>query len=129
MIEPTSGTAIINGYDIRTNPQKAISSIGFCPQYDILFDELTVREHIIFYSQLKGLSGGDIENEVNKYITLLELEPKADARSATLSGGMKRKLSVGVALCGGSKVVLCDEPSSGMDPGKKIIKSNYVGII
>lgn len=116
MIEPTSGTAVINGYDIRTNAKKAISSIGFCPQYDILFDELTVREHIVFYSQLKGLNGDEIEMEVDKYIKLLELEPKTDARSATLSGGMKRKLSVGVALCGGSKVVFCDEPSSGMDP-------------
>lgn len=45
MIEPTSGTAVINGYDIQTNPQKAISSIGFCPQYDILFDELTGKIH------------------------------------------------------------------------------------
>lgn len=68
---------------------------------------------------MKGLSGAETENEVNKYITLLELGPKADARSATLSGGMKRKLSVGVALCGGSKVVLCDEPSSGMDPAAR----------
>lgn len=119
MIEPTSGTAVVNGYDIRTNPQKAISSIGFCPQYDILFDELTVREHIVFYSKLKGLNEAEIDNEVNKYIKLLELEPKADVRSARLSGGMKRKLSVGVALCGGSKVVFCDEPSSGMDPAAR----------
>lgn len=119
MFPPTSGTAVINGYDIRTNLQKARSSIGLCPQHNILFDELTVREHIVFYGRLKGLRNEDIEEEVQKYVQLLELEPKIDAMSASLSGGMKRKLSVGVALCGHSRVVFCDEPSSGMDPAAR----------
>lgn len=112
-------TALINGHDIRTNLYKARGSIGLCPQHNILFDELTVREHIIFYSRLKGLSDEEIAEEVLKYVQLLELEPKMDAKSASLSGGMKRKLSVGVALCGRSKVVFCDEPSSGMDPAAR----------
>lgn len=119
MFPPTSGTALINGHDIRTNLYKARSSIGLCPQHNILFDELTVREHIIFYSRLKGLSSEEIVKEVDRYVQLLELEPKINAMSASLSGGMKRKLSVGVALCGRSKVVFCDEPSSGMDPAAR----------
>jgi ATP-binding cassette subfamily A (ABC1) protein 3 len=53
---------------------------------------------------LKGLSPKDVDSEVKKYIKLLDFESKANARSSTLSGGMQRKLSVGVALCGGSKV-------------------------
>lgn len=119
MFPPTSGTALINGHDIRTNLYKARSSIGLCPQHNILFDELTVREHIIFYSRLKGLTDEEIVEEVERYVQLLELEPKINAMSASLSGGMKRKLSVGVALCGRSKVVFCDEPSSGMDPAAR----------
>lgn len=119
MIAPTSGTAVINGYDIRANLYKARSSIGLCPQHNILFDELTVREHIIFYSRLKGLNDGEIAEEVERYVQVLELKPKIDSMSASLSGGMKRKLSVGVALCGRSKVVFCDEPSSGMDPAAR----------
>lgn len=119
MLQPTSGTAVINGYDIRTHMDKARGSIGLCPQHNILFDDLTVREHIQFYSRLKGLNGAEVEEEVAKYVQLLELEPKIDAMSSTLSGGMKRKLAVCVALCGGSKVVLCDEPSSGMDPAAR----------
>lgn len=113
MFPPTSGTALINGYDIRKNLIKARSSIGLCPQHNILFDDLTVREHIEFYGRLKGLSNEDVEEEVQKYVKLLELEPKIDAVSASLSGGMQRKLSVGMALCGRSKVVFCDEPTSG----------------
>lgn len=113
MFPPTSGTAIINGYDLRKNLIKARSSIGLCPQHNILFDDLTVREHIQFYGRLKGLSNQDVEEEVQKYVKLLELEPKIDCPSASLSGGMQRKLSVGMALCGRSKVVFCDEPTSG----------------
>lgn len=119
MFTPSSGTAIINGKDIRTDIQGVRSSLGLCPQHNILFDELTVREHIIFYSRLKGLQSEDIDAEVSKYVRLIDLEDKINAPSSTLSGGMKRKLSVCVAFCGGSKVVLCDEPTSGMDPAAR----------
>ncbi|XP_055389657.1 phospholipid-transporting ATPase ABCA3-like isoform X2 [Condylostylus longicornis] len=119
MIPPTSGTAILNGFDIRTNLMNARMSLGLCPQHNILFDELTVREHIIFFSRLKGLKQELVEEEVKKYVKILELEQKIDTQSQHLSGGMKRKLSIGAALCGGSKVVLCDEPTSGMDPSAR----------
>lgn len=119
MIEPTSGTALINGYDIRTNTNMARNSMGLCPQHNILFDELTVREHILFYSRLKGLSSKAANEEVGKYVRLLELESKINEISQNLSGGMKRKLSIGIALCGQSKVVICDEPTSGMDAASR----------
>lgn len=122
MIPPTSGTAIIDGYDIRTNLQKARSSIGLCPQHNILFDELTVREHLIFFATLKGLSGEALTEEVIKYVQLLELVPKTNSISSSLSGGMQRKLSVGVALCGGSKVVFLDEPTAGERAMIKVVQ-------
>jgi ABC-type multidrug transport system ATPase subunit len=58
----------------------------------------------IFCPQMKGLSGAALKAEIKKYISLLELEPKENAESYKLSGGMQRKLAAGVALCGGSKV-------------------------
>lgn len=76
MIPPSRGTAIIEGYDIRTEMAQVRDSLGLCPQHNILFDELTVKEHIYFYSRLKGLSTEEIDQEINKYINLLELEPK-----------------------------------------------------
>ncbi|XP_055842779.1 LOW QUALITY PROTEIN: uncharacterized protein LOC129909731 [Episyrphus balteatus] len=119
MFPPTSGTAILNGCDIRTNIDGARASLGICPQHNILFDELTVKQHLIFYGRLKGMKGDALETEVNTYIRKIELESKANVASSSLSGGMKRKLSVCAAFCGGSKVVLCDEPSSGMDPAAR----------
>lgn len=113
MMEPTSGKIIINGMAIRRRPQHARNSIGFCFQHNIFFDEFTVREQLQFFTRLKGLSGNDAEREVSKYLEVLELKPKIDAVTSSLSFGMKRKLSVGLALCGRSRVIFCDEPTSG----------------
>ncbi|XP_063839916.1 phospholipid-transporting ATPase ABCA3-like isoform X2 [Scylla paramamosain] len=119
LFPPTSGTALVGGHDIVTEMDEVRLSLGLCPQHDILFDDLTVSEHIIFFSKLKGMSGEAAEEEVRIMVKKLKLEDKKDALARTLSGGMKRKLSVGIALCGGSRVVFMDEPTSGMDPGAR----------
>ncbi|XP_053679934.1 phospholipid-transporting ATPase ABCA3-like [Anopheles nili] len=119
MFSPSSGTALVNGYDIRNNIDAVRSSLGLCPQHNVLFNEMTVAEHIEFFARLKGVPKNKIKDEILHYVQLLELEDKLNKQSHTLSGGMKRKLSIGIALCGGSKVVLCDEPTSGMDPSAR----------
>ncbi|KAI2474226.1 ATP binding cassette (ABC) transporter subfamily A member, partial [Diabrotica virgifera virgifera] len=119
MISPTNGTAKINGHDIRLDIAGVRNSLGLCPQHNIIFDELTVEEHLYFFSKLKGLSKSKITAEIDKYVKLLDLEPKRKEKSSTLSGGMKRKLCVGMALCGNSKVVMLDEPTAGMDPSAR----------
>uniref|UniRef100_A0A182IUJ1 ABC transporter domain-containing protein n=1 Tax=Anopheles atroparvus TaxID=41427 RepID=A0A182IUJ1_ANOAO len=119
MFSPTSGTALVNGYDLRNNIDAVRGSLGLCPQHNVLFNEMTVAEHIEFFARLKGVPRSKIKEEIRHYVQLLELEDKLNKQSHTLSGGMKRKLSVGIALCGGSKVVLCDEPTSGMDPSAR----------
>lgn len=120
MTTPTSGTALVNGFNIRTQINDVRGSVGLCPQHNILFDELTVREHLVFYSRVKGMeSMAEIEAEVRRFLGIIQLEEKANAASKTLSGGMKRKLSVCIAFCGGSKVVFCDEPTAGMDPAAR----------
>ncbi|XP_062285528.1 retinal-specific phospholipid-transporting ATPase ABCA4-like isoform X3 [Scomber scombrus] len=113
---PTSGTAYINGRDIRTDIDIIRTSMGMCPQYNILFNHLTVEEHILFYSLLKGRSQAEAEREVEDMLVDLGLPHKRDDEAQNLSGGMQRKLSVAMAFVGGSKVVILDEPTSGVDP-------------
>jgi len=108
---PTEGTAVLNGYDIRTDMEGVRRSLGLCPQVNVLFPELTVAEHLAFFCSLKGLP--EHSSEVNRMLKAIDLEDKRDVRASALSGGMKRRLSVGIAFCAGSKVVLLDEPSSG----------------
>lgn len=120
MFSPTQGTAFLNGFDITTETVKARSSLGLCPQHNVLFDELTVGQHITFFCKMKGMSNRkEIKAEVEKYADLLGFKDKVNALSSTLSGGQKRKLSIGVALCGNSKIVMLDEPTSGLDAGAR----------
>ncbi|XP_013411172.1 ATP-binding cassette sub-family A member 3 isoform X2 [Lingula anatina] len=115
-LPPTSGTAVLNGYDILEDIGSVRSSLGLCPQHDVLFDTLTVEEHLEFFAKLKGFPVSQMNEEITRILDTLGLSPKRHAQSKTLSGGMKRKLSVGIALIGGSKVLILDEPTSGMDP-------------
>jgi ATP-binding cassette, subfamily A (ABC1), member 3 len=120
MFAPSSGTAYLNGHDITTETVQARASLGLCPQHNMLIDDLTVGEHITFFCRLKGVnSQQEISREIEKYTDLLGLNDKIKALSKTLSGGQKRKLSIGVALCGNSKIVVLDEPTSGLDAGAK----------
>uniref|UniRef100_A0A6Q2XA99 ABC transporter domain-containing protein n=1 Tax=Esox lucius TaxID=8010 RepID=A0A6Q2XA99_ESOLU len=119
LFPPSSGRAYINGYDISQDMALIRRSLGLCPQHDVLFDNLTVREHLLFYAQLKGYPCEKIPDEVDRIIRILNLEDKRNAYSKTLSGGMKRKLSIGIGLIGDSKVVMLDEPTSGMDPSAR----------
>ena len=68
------------------------------------FEDLTVREHLVFFGMLKGMTKSAAEDEGAKYISMLNLEPKKDVNVTTLSGGMKRKVNLGIALIGDSKV-------------------------
>ncbi|CAO2642152.1 Phospholipid-transporting ATPase ABCA3 [Lemmus lemmus] len=115
LFPPTSGHAYIHGYEISQDMVQIRKSLGLCPQHDVLFDNLTVAEHLYFYAQLKGLSLQKCPEEVKQMLHILSLEDKRDLRSKFLSGGMKRKLSIGIALIAGSKVLMLDEPTSGMD--------------
>lgn len=76
MFPPTTGTARVNGHDIRTSMHLVRQSLGLCPQNNIYYDELTVEEHLYFFSKLKGLSNSEAKREVKKYLTLLGLQGK-----------------------------------------------------
>ncbi|KAM9329361.1 phospholipid-transporting ATPase ABCA1 [Gastrophryne carolinensis] len=116
LFPPTSGTAYIMGRDIRKELNTIRQNLGVCPQHNVLFDQLTVEEHIWFYARLKGLSEDKVKAEMEQMIIDVGLPDKKKAKTSQLSGGMQRKLSVALAFVGGSKVVILDEPTAGVDP-------------
>ncbi|EFO28468.2 hypothetical protein LOAG_00012 [Loa loa] len=114
ILQPSSGTAYIEGYDIRKELPEIQTRLGFCPQYNIILDCLTVIEHLKFFCKLKGRNWQ--AEEANDILHRLKIDHKAHVYGHYLSGGQKRKLSLAIALIGYSEVVLLDEPTSGMDP-------------
>ncbi|XP_066919865.1 ATP-binding cassette sub-family A member 2-like [Clytia hemisphaerica] len=113
----TSGTAYIYGKDIHTDMDSVRKSLGLCPQHNILYDRLTVEESLWFYARLKGMSDKkQVKYEIEKVLDDVGLSEKSNSFVDTLSGGMKRKLSVAIAFVGGSRTVILDEPTAGVDP-------------
>lgn len=116
LYEPTEGTATIYGNDIRKNMDKIRNCLGICPQHNVLFDDLTVEEHLLFFAQMKGMSYKETKNEIPKWLIKVNMEDHGRVRARHLSGGMKRKLSILLAFVGRCQTVILDEPTSGVDP-------------
>ncbi|WOK95547.1 ABC transporter A family member 1 [Canna indica] len=116
LLPPTSGDAVVFGKNITTNMDEIRKMLGVCPQNDILFPELTVKEHMEIFATLKGVDDGCLEEKVIQMIDEVGLKDKVNTIVGALSGGMRRKLSLGIALIGNSKIIILDEPTSGMDP-------------
>jgi len=90
--------------------------MGFCPQFDALFDELTASEHLTLYARLRGVPEKELHKVVSWAIKKLALTHYANRPSKTYSGGNKRKLSTAMALIGNPPIIFLDEPTTGMDP-------------
>ncbi|KAJ6814801.1 putative ABC transporter A family member 2 [Iris pallida] len=114
----TGGDALIYGCSVRSSVgmSNIRRMIGVCPQFDILWDALSGEEHLHLFASIKGLPPSMIGAAADKLLEDVQLATAAKCRSGSYSGGMKRRLSVAVALIGDPKVVFLDEPTTGMDP-------------
>ncbi|KAL4490757.1 hypothetical protein ABPG72_021811 [Tetrahymena utriculariae] len=116
MYEMTDGSATALGRDVESEMQEIRTFMGVCPQYDILFDNLSVKEHLELFATFKGMTDSqEIQKQVQKHIEDVDLQEKTNELAKNLSGGQRRRLSVAIAFIGGSKLVYLDEPTSGMD--------------
>ncbi|THG01293.1 hypothetical protein TEA_028211 [Camellia sinensis var. sinensis] len=114
----TAGDALIYGHSVRSSVgmSNIRKIIGVCPQFDILWDALSGREHLHLFARIKGLPAASIESVAQKSLAEVKLTEAAKTRAGSYSGGMKRRLSVAISLIGDPKLVILDEPTTGMDP-------------
>lgn len=115
-VQPTDGTIEINGVDISKHFSEVRKYIGYCPQTNPIFEEMSVEEHMYYYARIKGIPAACIPALVEEAILELDLQDHRKKPAGTLSGGNKRKLSVAMAIVGKPPIILLDEPSAGMDP-------------
>ncbi|XP_035295131.1 ATP-binding cassette sub-family A member 12 isoform X2 [Cricetulus griseus] len=114
----SAGTIFVYGKDIKTDLNTVRKNMGVCMQHDVLFSYLTTKEHLLLYGSIKvpHWTKKQLHEEVKRTLKDTGLYSHRHKRVGTLSGGMKRKLSISIALIGGSRVVILDEPSTGVDP-------------
>ena len=117
--EPTSGNAFIRGNSILKNIEKTYEYIGYCPQFDLLWEDLSVENTLLFYSRMKNKDKEKIYLMVEKILIDVRLVKFRKYLVRELSGGMRRRLSLGVALIGEPPIVFLDEPTTGLDPKNK----------
>ena len=110
-----SGEARIHGKSVARDMKELYHVLGVCPQHDVLWPDLTVRDHLQLFAILRKGTRAGIDEEIDELIAQIGLAEKADSVSKSLSGGQKRKLSVAMALVGDPKVIFLDEPTAGMD--------------
>jgi ABC-2 type transport system ATP-binding protein len=116
ILKPTSGTAIVNGYDIVREANKVRKSIGIVFQEPSVDDRLTARENLYMHANLYGVSASEQKERITRILKLVELEDRADDLLRTYSGGMRRRLELGRGLIHYPKVLFLDEPTVGLDP-------------
>ncbi len=113
---PTSGDATIAGHSVKQHPMAVRNAIGVVPQEIALYEDLTAKENLIFWGQMYGLSGKSLTMRVDEVLEQIGLVDKARDRVKTYSGGMKRRVNIGVGLLHKPKLLFMDEPTVGIDP-------------
>jgi ABC-2 type transport system ATP-binding protein len=113
---PTSGDAIIGGHSITKEPMAVKQVIGVVPQELALYEDLTAKENLVFWGQMYGLSGKTLNSRVDEVLEQIGLTDKAKNRVKTYSGGMKRRVNIGVGLLHKPRLLFMDEPTVGIDP-------------
>ncbi|MBN1601807.1 MAG: ABC transporter ATP-binding protein [Chitinispirillaceae bacterium] len=116
LIPADSGTVSIMGYHFKKDVQSIRSSIGYMPQRFSLYQDLSVKENILFFADVFGISGTERKEGIQRLLSFSRLEKFKNRRAAHLSGGMKQKLALCCALIHKPQVLLLDEPTTGVDP-------------
>lgn len=116
LFPPTKGNAHVCGFDLEKQLRQIYDVMGICPQFDICWPDISVAEHVSLYARIKGVVESQVGPSVSKILQEVGLEEAKSVLSKDLSGGMRRRLSLAMALVGDPQVVFLDEPTTGLDP-------------
>ncbi len=116
LLRPDQGDALVFGNSIRTDPMGVKAVLGVVPQEIALYEDLSARENLTFWGKMYGLRGAVLKSRVDEILEVIGLTDRAGGRVGKFSGGMKRRVNIGVALLHKPKIIYMDEPTVGIDP-------------
>jgi len=116
VVPPSRGAIRIAGHDLASDGEKARRAIGLVPQELAVYEELTPRQNLVFFGELYGLRDAALGKAVDAALSVSELADRADDLVKNLSGGMKRRLNLAAGLVHEPALLVCDEPTVGVDP-------------
>ena len=116
LLRPDEGDARVMGHSIKSEQMGVKAALGVVPQEIALYEDLTCRENLVFWGKMYGLRGGALKARVDEVLDVIGLQDRAKERVGKYSGGMKRRVNIGVALLHKPKVIYMDEPTVGIDP-------------
>ncbi|MCW5697729.1 MAG: ABC transporter ATP-binding protein [Bauldia sp.] len=116
LLKPDEGTVTVGGQAMTTATLEPKRMIGLVPQDLAIYPDLTARENLRFFGRLYGLGGTELESRITEVLRVIGLADRANDRSGTYSGGMKRRLNIGIGLIHGPTLLVLDEPTVGVDP-------------
>jgi ABC-2 type transport system ATP-binding protein len=116
LLTPTKGDAKIGGYSIIRQPMEAKKLIGMIPQEIALYPKLSARQNLYFFGQMYGMSGAELNRRIDEVFDFIDLKERQKDIIETFSGGMKRRVNIGVGLLHRPQLIYMDEPTVGIDP-------------
>jgi ABC-2 type transport system ATP-binding protein len=116
LLRPDKGEITVTGYDVSKDELAAKAAIGVVPQEIALYEDLSARENLTFWGKMYGLRGEPLKRRVDEILEIVGLVDRQKGRVGKFSGGMKRRLNIGIALLHKPEVVIMDEPTVGIDP-------------
>ncbi|MGW0708256.1 ATP-binding cassette domain-containing protein [Streptomyces sp. NPDC002643] len=129
LLQPDSGSALVNGWDVTSAPGKVRSSIGMAGQYATVDDVLTGFENLCLVARLRGMGGRSARRVAGDLLDRFRLTEAAGRPAVTYSGGMRRRLDLAAALVGSPPLVILDEPTTGLDPEARLDIWEAVGAL
>ena len=126
ILEPTRGTFFSNGLNAANDRETIRGFTNVCPQFDILWDELTVEDHIFMVGKIKGVSNSELKRLAEVILKIVNLPHVLKDKISSLSGGMKRRISIALATIGNPSILIFDEPTTGLDPENRRIIWKFI---